>query len=71
MIDVVFAAVIYTAGGFIAVDPTPMRALACEERKAEVMQSRDAVCVDFEGLLSMQENGFTMFRFEPSLEGEL
>ena len=68
--DVVFAAIIYASGGLIAVEPTPMRAATCEERKQTVMQSNDAVCIDLHGLLLMQESGFTMYRFEPSIKGE-
>lgn len=71
MIDAVFAAVIYAAGGVILVEPTAMTALACEERKVEIMQTTDAVCIDLNGVFELLEYGFVVTRFEPSLEGEL
>ena len=71
MIDAVFAAVIYAAGGVVAVDTTPMSALACEEVKEEVMQSHDAVCLEFDSILMMIQNGYVLYKYEPSLEGEL
>ena len=69
--NTVFAAIIYAAGGIVAIEPTPLDAVACEELKEEIMQSTDAVCIDLNGILELHENGFYLSRFEPSLEGEL
>lgn len=71
MIDAVFAVVIYAAGGIVAVEPTAMSSMACEELKEEVMQDNTATCIDLNGLLMLHEQGFILHRFEPSLEGEL
>lgn len=69
--NTVFAAIIYAAGGVILVEPTPLDAVACEEVREEVMQSTDAVCIDFSGILELHEYGFVITRFEPSLKEEL
>lgn len=71
MLNTVYAALISTTGGVVLVEPTPLDAAICEERKIEIIQSNEAVCIELEGILALHENGYVIARFEPSIEGEL